>query len=71
VPGIDLVDRVARALGATVADLLPSAPPEPLPILSEQAERMFKVLLAKGDRDTFLQLNPFLALLVEAASKRG
>src|SRR5437764_909689 len=70
-PGIDLVDRLARALGAAIADLLPSAtPPEPLPFLREQAERLFDTLLERGDRETFLRLNPFLALLVEAASKR-
>ena len=70
-PGIDLVDRLARALGATLADLLPSAAPaEPLPVLREQAERLFGALLERGDRETFLRLNPFLALLVEAASKR-
>ena len=70
-PGIDLVDRLARALGAAPADLLPSkAPPESLPILREQAERLFSALLDKGDRESFLRLNPFLALLVEAAGKR-
>lgn len=70
-PGIDLVDRLARALGAALAELLPSGvPPEPLPVLREQAERLFGALLERGDRETFLRLNPFLALLVEAASKR-
>jgi transcriptional regulator with XRE-family HTH domain len=70
-PGIDLVDRLARALGAALADLLPSgAPPEPLLVLREQAERLFGALLEKGDRETFLRLNPLLALLVEAAGKR-
>jgi transcriptional regulator with XRE-family HTH domain len=70
-PGIDLVDRLARALGAAVADLLPSAEPaEPLPVLREQAEWLFGTLLESGDRETFLRHNPFLALLVEAAAKR-
>jgi transcriptional regulator with XRE-family HTH domain len=70
-PGIDLVDRLARALGASVADLLPSAAPaEPLQVLREQAERLFATLMKNGDRETFLRLNPFLALLVEAAAKR-
>jgi transcriptional regulator with XRE-family HTH domain len=70
-PGIDLVDRLARALGTALTDLLPSAaPPEPLQVLRGQAERLFATLLEKGDRETFLRLNPLLALLVEAASKR-
>jgi transcriptional regulator with XRE-family HTH domain len=69
-PGIDLVDRLARALGAAVVELLPSeGPAEPLPVLREQAERLFGALLEKGDRETFLRLNPLLALLVEAAGK--
>jgi hypothetical protein len=50
------------------AELLPSAaPPEPLTVLREQAERLFGALLEKGDREAFLRLNPLLALLVEAA----
>jgi transcriptional regulator with XRE-family HTH domain len=71
-PGIDLVDRLARALGTTVADLLPaSAEPDSLPVLKEHAGRLLKTLLEKGNRETFLKLNPILALLVEAAAKRG
>jgi len=71
-PGIDLVDRLARALGTTAADLLPSATPaDPLPVLIEQAQRMMDALVEKGDRDTFVRLNPLLALLVEAAVKRS
>jgi transcriptional regulator with XRE-family HTH domain len=70
-PGIDLVDRLARGLGAAVVELLPSeGPADPLPVLREQAERLFGALLEKGDRETFLRLNPLLALLVEAAGKR-
>jgi hypothetical protein len=47
-----------------------AAPPEPLLVPREQAERLVGALLEKGDRDTFLRLNPALPLLVEAASKR-
>lgn len=70
-PGIDLVDRLAKALGTTPADLLPAAaPPDPLPVLKDQASRMLGVLLEKGESDAFLRLNPILALLVEAVTKR-
>jgi hypothetical protein len=31
---------------------------------------LYSALPEKGDRETFLRLNPFLALPVEAASKR-
>src|SRR4051812_39079361 len=40
-PGIDLVAKLAKALGTTVPDLLPTdEPPDPLPGLKEQARRM-------------------------------
>ncbi len=32
---------------------------------------MVDVLLEKADGETFMRLNPFLALLLEASSKRG
>jgi transcriptional regulator with XRE-family HTH domain len=38
-PGIDLVARLAAALGTTVADLLPATtPPDDLAVLREQAK---------------------------------
>src|SRR5689334_15181478 len=40
-PGIDLVDRLARALGTTVTDLLPATPsPETLPVLRGRARQL-------------------------------
>ena len=69
-PGIDLVDRLARALGTTVADLLPAAAsPDTEALLREQAGRLFDALLAEADRDTFLMLNPLLARLTEALKR--
>jgi hypothetical protein len=54
-----------------LAELLPSAaPPGPLPVLRQQAERLFGALLGNGDRESFLRLNPFLTLLAGAACKR-
>ena len=71
-PGIDLLDRLARALGTSLTGLLPDAPPaDDLPVLKEQAKRLLDALFSQGDRETFLRLNPFLALLLEAAVKRG
>jgi transcriptional regulator with XRE-family HTH domain len=70
-PGIDLVGRLAEALGVSIADLFEAAEgPDPLPVLKEQASRMFKTLMEKGDCDAFLKLNPILALIVESATKR-
>ena len=66
-PGIDLVDRLAKALGTSVADLLPTtATPETLPILREQARALFETLLRTADRETLLMLNPLLARLNES-----
>ena len=40
-PGIDLVDRLAQALGSSVAGLFTTpAEPDPMPVLKEQARRL-------------------------------
>jgi transcriptional regulator with XRE-family HTH domain len=71
-PGIDMVERLASVLATSVTDLLPTnPPPDPLPVLQEQAKEMLNTLLDKGGREVFLRLNPFLAFLVEAATKRS
>lgn len=70
-PGIDLVERIAAALGTTVADLLPAdVPPDPFPVLRDQARRLLDDLTRTGDRQAFEQLNPILALIAAAARHR-
>jgi transcriptional regulator with XRE-family HTH domain len=70
-PGIDLVDRLAVALGTTAADLLPVAePPESLLVLQEQARKLFESLMSEGDRETLLLLNPLMARLLESPTRR-
>ena len=65
-PGIDLVDRLARALGTTSADLLPTmAPADTLGVLRERARSLFEGLMKKADRETLLLLNPLLRLLAD------
>lgn len=65
-PGIDLVDRLAKALGTTSADLLPTAsPPDELKVLQEQAKALFEGILESADRDTLLLLNPMLRLIAD------
>jgi transcriptional regulator with XRE-family HTH domain len=67
-PGIDLVERLASALGSSLADLLPTTPPlDPLAVLRERAKQLFEDLLRVADRETLLMLNPLLARLTEAA----
>ena len=70
-PGIDLVERLAVALGTTVADLLPSSsPPETLPLLRDQASKLFESLLKWADRETLLMICPLLARLAESPTRR-
>lgn len=70
-PGIDLVDRLAVALGTNAADLLPMAePPDSLPVLREQARKLFESLMSEGDRETLLLLNPLMARLLESPTRR-
>src|SRR5258708_1316637 len=69
-PGIDLVDRLANALGTTAADLLPTtAPLDTLAVLNAQAKRLFDAVLQSADRETFLMLNRLLARLAECSAK--
>jgi transcriptional regulator with XRE-family HTH domain len=61
-PGIDLLDRLAKALGTTVAELLPSNPaPDPTKVLREEAKRLFESLVESADRNTLQMLVPLLA----------
>lgn len=60
-PGIDLIDRLAVALGTTAADLLrASQPADSLPVLRDQARMLFEKIMVEGDRETLLLLNPLL-----------
>ena len=70
-PGIDLLERLATALGTTAPDLLPSAdPPDTLPILRERARRLFDDLLATSSREDLIMLCPLLARLGESPTRR-
>ena len=63
-PGIDLVDRLATALGTSAAGLLQDgSPPDPTGVLKGQARRLFDALLASASQDDLLLLNPLLARL--------
>ena len=70
-PGIDLIARLAGALGVAPSELLPPKGADPLPVLRKQAKEMLEKLLRDGDVEAFLKLNPILALLVEDLARRG
>lgn len=63
-PGIDLVARLAQALGTTSHDLLPAGPPiDTTTVLGEQTRKHLEALLGKADREMLLMLNQLLARL--------
>lgn len=65
-PGVDLVARLAAALGTTIADLLPEADqPDPAPVLREQARKLFEAVVKSDDSVTLTLLTQFLARLAE------
>jgi transcriptional regulator with XRE-family HTH domain len=69
-PGVDLVDRLAAALGTTVADLLPAAESgDPVAALKERARKLFEGLMKTEDRATLLLLTQLLAHLSETANR--
>ncbi len=68
-PGIDLVDRLAQALGCTVSDLLPTAdPPDQTAVLRDQVRRLCEVLAGGSDPTTLSLAAQLLARL--ASSER-
>jgi len=70
-PGIDLVDRLAKALETSVTDLLPGAAPPETPVdLRNQARRLLDDLLPAAERDVLLAVNSVLALLRELSTLR-
>jgi len=71
-PGIDLVARLAIALGAELTDLLPTTdPPDTVEVLRTQAQRLFDGLLRSADRETLQLLVPFLARLRDSSAPSG
>ena len=71
-PGIDLVDRLAAALGTTPHDLMPlTATPDTVAVLQEQARSLFATVLTGADREMLLLLNQILARLAETPDRRG
>lgn len=69
-PGIDLVARLAKALGTTTSDLLPATgAPDTVGALKTQAQRLFESLMESSDQDFYRMLNPLLARLVESSNR--
>jgi transcriptional regulator with XRE-family HTH domain len=72
-PGIDLVARLSRALGISIAELLPlDEPPETVSraVVTEQAKRLFESVLQSQDPSFVLLLAQILSLLAEAVERQ-
>jgi transcriptional regulator with XRE-family HTH domain len=66
-PGIDLVARLAKALGTTSHDLLPATTPGDMTtVLRDQAREHLDDLLRRADRELILMVNQLLARLAGA-----
>jgi transcriptional regulator with XRE-family HTH domain len=70
-PGLDLLDRLAKALGTTVADLLPqSVAVENVDDQRGQIRKAFESVLLKAGGETLRLLELFLARLAESPSSK-
>jgi len=69
-PGIDLVARLAVALGSTAAELMPAtAPPDASVAMREKARRLFEELVEGSDQATLSLLVQLLWRLTQTASE--
>lgn len=70
-PGIDLVERLASALGVSFAEMVPQTePPDSEAVLREQARKLTATLVEGADRETLQMFNPLLARLLEVPNRR-
>lgn len=70
-PGIDLLARLAQALGCPAGELLPSVETtDSTAVLREQAKKLFDALVRKDDTTTLKLLTQLLAHLSEVTSTR-
>lgn len=69
-PGIDLVARLAKALGVSIAELLPTEPtPDELAALRERARELFDVRVASKEKAELVLLVQLLARLDEVTNR--
>jgi len=73
-PGIDLLERLATALGTTSHELLPLLPQsstaDSLAVLHNRARKLFEALIADADKEMLLMLCPLLARLGESPTRK-
>ncbi|MBE7463023.1 MAG: helix-turn-helix transcriptional regulator [Planctomycetes bacterium] len=69
-PGLELVVRIAHALGVSVHDLILETPSDPWLSMEAQARRRLNAILERHDREALAVVLPVLALAEEASSRR-
>ncbi len=68
--GIDLVARLASALGVPIADLLTTtAAPDDLGVTRQRAKKLFDAVVQTEDRAVLLLLTQLLARLADATAR--
>ena len=70
-PGIDLVGRLADALGVSAPELLSYAPPvESRQVLREQARRLCETVIEAADDAALASVNVMMALFAESLGRK-
>lgn len=67
--GIDLLARLASALGVTPQNLLPDAASDPLPFLQKQAREGLESVLLRADSSMVEVLNAVIGLMEDALAR--
>ena len=70
-PGIDLVERLAEALGSKISDLLPENDVvDTTPLLLDQANTLFNQLMKMASKEDLLMICPLLSRLAESPTRK-
>jgi transcriptional regulator with XRE-family HTH domain len=65
-PGIDLLERLAQALGVEVLDLLPVSSSSGTASQREQVKGLFEAVVTRAGSETLAMLGVFLSRLAES-----
>lgn len=68
-PGIDLLARLANALGVSVSSLLPEDELDARAVLQERARTRFEAVVSRAGTDTLQTLIPILAMMDEVLGR--
>ena len=68
-PGLDILDRIAQALGASAATLVGGDNIDPVPLIRERARDRFESLLKRGDASALSLATTLLTLIEQSLRK--